>query len=133
LMEVRGDEGLHGVNNSDAGWYWFALSQGWTVSPTMDWDWHPWEQQVNADGSDNLTDPAIGSQCGVSGYLTCQRTLVVADQNKPAAILDALRHHRTTASERPDLWATLRGPDGAWQGDTVSAAPGSDITLTVDA
>ena len=133
LMEVRGDAGLHGVGNSDAGWYWFALSQGWTLSPTMDWDWHPWEQQVNSDGSDNAANPAIGSRCGVDGYLTCQRTLVVAAANTPAAIIDALEHRRTSASERPDLWATLRGPDGSWQGDTVSAAPGTDITLTVDA
>lgn len=130
-IEIRGDEGRYGLNNSDAGWYWFALAKGWTVSPVMDFDWHNWEHQVNPDGSDAAANP--GASCGVTPYMNCQRSLVLATADTPASIMDALRHRRTTASERPDLWATLRGPAGEWQGSSVAAVPGSDLTLTVDA
>jgi hypothetical protein len=128
-IEIFGNQGRSpaGLSSSDAGWYWFALSQGWTVSPVMDWDWHPWT------GKGIVTNPTPGKDCGVDGFLPCQRTMVVADSSTPANILDALHHRRTTASELPDLWATLRGPDGSWQGSTVAAAPGSTLTLTVDA
>src|SRR5262249_17979814 len=36
-IEIRGSQGLSAgsLSRSDAGWYWFALSQGWTVSPVM--------------------------------------------------------------------------------------------------
>src|SRR5205085_6522758 len=44
-----------------------------------------------------------------------------------------LRQRRTSASELPDLWATLRGPGGAWQGTTVKHRAGDEITLTIDA
>ena len=130
-IEIRGDEGRYGLNNSDAGWYWFALAKGWTVSPVMDFDWHNWENQVNTDGSDAA--PAPGASCGVTPYMNCQRSLVVASADTPAAIMDALRHRRTSASERPDLWATLRGSDGQWQGSSVAAAEDGDLTLTLDA
>jgi hypothetical protein len=128
-IEVRGEQSksAHDLTHADAGWYWFALTKGWTVSPTMDWDWHDWA----ADG--NLANPSPGGDCGVATFLPCQRTLVLADDNSPASILSAVRAHRTTATELPDLWATLRGPKGAWQGETVAAAPGSTVTLTVDA
>lgn len=113
--------------NSDAGWYWFALSKGWNVSPAMNYDFHDWV----SDGV--LANKTPGANCGAKGYLTCQRTLVLAHRNTPASIEEALRRRRTSASELPDLWATLRGPRNTWQGSTTSARPGEEITLTVDA
>jgi hypothetical protein len=128
-IEVHGGQSLNAgdLAGSDAGWYWFALSQGWTLSPTMNWDWHTWTAKSV------VTNPNPGAACGADGYLPCQRTVVLATDNSPAAILEALKQRRTSASELPDLWATLRGPNGAWQGSTVAAEPGSTITLTVDA
>jgi hypothetical protein len=127
LIEIFGDQGRDGVNNSDAGWYWFALSRGWTVSPVMDWDWHEWT------GDGVVTHPVPGASCGVRNFLPCQRSLVLAPSSSPEEILEALRASRTSASQRPDLWATLRGPGGEWQGSTVVASPGEEITLQVDA
>ncbi len=128
-IEIHGSQGKSASdrNDSDAGWYWFALAKGWTVSPVMDFDFHDWAK----DGVITTAQP--GKDCGVKGYLFCQRTLVLAADNTRPEILNALRLRRTTASELPDLWATLRGPGGAWQGGTVAATPGSTITLHVDA
>src|SRR5262249_940053 len=63
-IEIHGGQGLSAgdLMGSDAGWYWFALSQGWTVSPVMNWDWHNW----SADGV--VTDPTPGSACGVQAH-----------------------------------------------------------------
>ena len=127
LITVRGNQNKDGLGDSDAGWYWFALSQGWTVSPTMNWDWHTW----NAGGVFAAQQP--GADCGVDGYLPCQRSLVIAADSRPESLYAALRARRTSASEKPDLWATLRGPGGVWQGSTVAAVPGETITLRVDA
>jgi beta propeller repeat protein len=128
-IEVVGDraKNAHDLMSSDAGWYWYALAKGWNVSPTMNFDFHDWA----ADGVIAKKEP--GRDCGVKGYMSCQRTLVLARANTRAAILDALRHRRTSASELPDLWATLRGPGNTWQGSTAKARPGDLATLTVDA
>jgi predicted metal-dependent phosphoesterase TrpH len=129
-IEVIGNraKNAHDLMNSDAGWYWYALSKGWNVSPVMNFDFHDWQ------GDGVIANAHPGRDCGLKGYLTCQRTLVLARANTPDAIRDAIRMRRTSASEMPDLWATLRGgADNAWQGSTIKAAPGSTITLTVDA
>jgi hypothetical protein len=128
-IEVVGDraKNAHDLMSSDAGWYWYALARGWNVSPTMNFDFHDWA----ADGVIAKKEP--GRDCGVKGYMSCQRTLVLARANTRDAILDALRRHRTSASELPDLWATLRGPENTWQGSTANARPGDEITLTIDA
>lgn len=127
-IEIHGDQGLSGggLASSDAGWYWFALSQGWTVSPVMNWDWHEWTS------GNVLTDPSPGTHCGDAGALPCQRSLVLATASSQAAIMAALAQRRTSASELPGLWATLRAGN-TWQGTTIAAKPGSTITLTVDA
>ncbi|GAC1407369.1 MAG: hypothetical protein NVSMB64_14200 [Candidatus Velthaea sp.] len=124
-IEIHGDQGRGGVGSSDAGWYWFALSQGWTVSPVMDWDQHDYASIIAA--------PAPGTFCGVAGYLPCQRTLVLATAATPSAIMDAIRARRTSASEVPDLWGTLRTASGAIQGTTVSIGHAGTLRLVVDA
>jgi glycerophosphoryl diester phosphodiesterase len=127
LIEIRGDQGRDGLLRSDAGWYWFALSQGWTVSPVMNWDYHDWTGDIV------IQNHTPGASCGQKGYLPCQRSQILARSSSEADIMDALRARRTSASEWPDLWATLRGPNGEWQGSTVNAAPGQQITLRIDA
>jgi hypothetical protein len=127
LIEVHGGQGRDDLDRSDAGWYWFALAQGWTVSPVMNWDWHDYT------GDGILANPAPGAGCGTGGFLPCQRSLVLSRATTPEAILEGLRLRRTSASQRPDLWATLRGPGGEWQGSTIGARPGEEITLVVDA
>ncbi len=128
-IEVYGDQGSTDENlrHSDAGWYWLALARGWTVGPVMNWDTHHWRQIMN--GVD------AGRHCGTgAATLPCQRTLVVADAATPEAIVRALHARRTTATEHPSLWATLRGPGEIWQGGTVATAgAGRELTLTVDA
>ncbi len=128
-IEIRGEQSktAYDLMHSDGGWYWFALAKGWTVSPTMDFDWHDWHK----DGAIEAGKP--GKDCGVRGYLPCQRSLILAKDNSPAEIMKALGQRRTSASELPDLWATLRGPNDTWQGGTVAAKPGQTLTLTVDA
>jgi hypothetical protein len=126
-IEIFGDQNPASPGHSDAGWYWFALSKGWTVGPVMDWDYHHW----TSDGIVTAATP--GSECAGRAHLPCARSLVVAPVSTPAAIYAALRQRRTGATERPDLWATLRGPAGEWQGATVGGGPGTTITLTVDA
>lgn len=127
LIEVHGDQSRAGMGTSDAGWYWFALSQGWNVSPVMNWDWHPYT------ASGVVTNPNPGSNCGVAGFLPCQRSLVLAESNSHDAIIAALKLHRTSATELPDLWATLRTRDGFWQGSTVKGMPGAPLRLQLDA
>ena len=128
-IEIYGDQGSSPKNmaHSDAGWYWLALSRGWSVGPVMDWDTHDWESK--------FVQPHPGVSCGsLPYYLPCQRTLVIARESTPAAIMEALRARRVSATEHPSLWATLRGPAGIWQGSTVpDARPGAAIELTVDA
>lgn len=111
------------IRERAAGWYWFALSRGWTVGPVMNGDFHPWA------GSGQLANatPGVGSQ------YPGMRTLVVAQDASPAALLDALAQRRTSASEQPDLWATLRTRDDAWMGSTVVAEPGERLRLVIDA
>lgn len=111
------------VRERAAGWYWFALSRGWTVGPVMNGDFHPWA------ASGLLTTAAPG----VTSPYPLHRSLVVARDASPAALLEALRARRTAASDAPDLWATLRTRDGAWMGSTVAAAPGEQVRLVVDA
>ncbi len=126
-IEVYGDQGFSSENltHSDAGWYWLALTRGWTVGPVMNWDTHHW-RTIFAQ-----RDP--GRRCGdYPRTLPCQRTLVLATDNTPAAIMVALRARRTTATEHPSLWATLRGPGGVWQGSTVRTTS-RVIALTVEA
>jgi hypothetical protein len=127
-IEIPGDEGFNNKDlaHSDAGWYWLALTRGWTVGPVMDWDMHHWRKVFRqAD---------IGERCGEAHTLPCQRTLILADADTPEAILRALRARRTSATEHPSLWATLRGPGGVWQGSTVAnAGAGRTLALTVEA
>src|SRR5262249_31803389 len=114
--------------DSDAGWYWFALSRGWHVSPVMDWDWHNW----SSDGVIGNSTPGAGYDDGHT-FLPGQRSLVLAANSLPEAIKEALAARGTTATEIPDLWATLRGPEGQWQGSIIAADPGEQLRLRVDA
>lgn len=127
LIEIHGSQGKTGRGDSDAGWYWFALSRGWTVSPVMNWDWHTWS------GDGVLTAAQPGADYGVAGHLPGQRSLVLATDSTPASIRSALLARRTTATEIPDLWASLRGPGGEWQGSLVTADGGAPMRVTVDA
>jgi hypothetical protein len=128
-IEIHGDQGFTSSDlaSSDAGWYWLALTRGWTVGPTMNWDTHHWRKVLRQ------TD--LGVRCGeLPRTLPCQRTLVLADAATPEGIMRALHARRTTATEHPSLWATLRGPGGIWQGSTVNnAGAGQTLTLTVEA
>ncbi len=127
-IEIHGDQGFtpRDLARSDAGWYWLALTRGWTLGPTMNWDTHDWHPVFRQKD--------LGTRCGEPHTLPCQRTLVLAEADTSDAILRAIRAHRTTATEHPSLWATLRGPDGIWQGSTFSnAAPGTTLDLTVEA
>lgn len=126
LIEIHGDQSASGRGNSDAGWYWFALAKGWTVSPVMNWDWHEWTT------GDVLRNQTPGGGYGVSGYLPGQRSLVLATDAKRSSIREALLARRTSASETPDLWATLRS-GAMWQGSTVTAPPGQNLALTIEA
>ena len=129
-IEIPGDQnfGPSHTHQSDAGWYWLALTRGWTLGPVMDWDTHHWHHIMRHSDRD------VATHCGqLPQYLPCQRTLVIADAATPDAIMRALHARRTTATEYPSLWATLRGPDGAWQGSSVEARDGSEVTLTIEA
>lgn len=126
-IEIFGDQDRRSPGHTDAGWYWFALTQGWRLGPVMDWDFHHW----TSDGI--VSDPAPGASCGTAHHLPCQRSLLLAPASTPAGLIDALRHRRTGATERPDLWATLRGSGGEWQGSYVGGRPGETLRLTVDA
>jgi hypothetical protein len=128
LIEIHGSAGRGGRLDSDAGWYWFALARGWHVSPVMDWDWHEWR----AGGVLANPTPGASYEDG-SSYLPGQRSLVLASSALPEDIKEALAARRTSASEIPDLWATLRGPKGQWQGGFVDAEPGEVLKLRVDA
>jgi hypothetical protein len=128
LIEVHGSYGRDGRMDSDAGWYWFALARGWHVSPVMDWDWHQWA----ADGILANATPGASYDEGHT-FLPGQRSLVFAASSLPEDIKAALAARRTSATEIPDLWATLRGPRGVWQGGFIEAEPGETITLRVDA
>lgn len=128
-IEIYGDQGFSNWNltHSDAGWYWLALSRGWTLGPVMNWDTHHWRKILRQ------TD--AGERCGDEPRtLPCQRTLILAEENTPEAIMSALRARRTSATEHPSLWATLRGPGGIWQGSTVkNAGAGQTLALTLEA
>ncbi len=115
------------VRERSLGWYWFALAKGWTVGPVQNGDFHPWA------ASGLLANPTPGASAGGPASYPAERTLVLAERNDRASIVAALKARRTTASERPDLWATLRGPGGVWQGSTVAAGPGDEVELVVEA
>ncbi len=128
LIEIHGSYGRTGRLDSDAGWYWFALARGWHVSPVMNWDWHQWA----ADGILTNRTPGSGYDDGKT-FLPGQRSLVLATSSRPGALREALAARRTTATEIPDLWASLRGPEGVWQGGVVEGSPGETLQLRVDA
>ncbi len=70
-IEIHGDQGSSGENlmHSDAGWYWLALTRGWTVGPVMNWDTHHWRSI--------FAQPDAGQRCGdVPRTLPCQRTVL---------------------------------------------------------
>lgn len=116
------------VREGAFGWYWFALSKGWTLGPVMNADYHNWA----ANGV--LANPQPGDRsAGTRTRYDDLRSIVFASGNSRTALLEGLRARRTTASEQPDLWAALRGPGGAWQGSTVVAEPGERLKLVVDA
>jgi hypothetical protein len=94
----------------------------------MDWDWHNWA----ADGVLANPQPGAGYDEG-NTFLPGQRSLVLATDSLPSSIKEALAARRTTATEIPDLWATLRGPEGEWQGGFIEAEPGEKLRLRVDA
>lgn len=126
-IEIFGDQEfspLH-LSHSDAGWYWLALTRGWTLGPVMDWDAHNWREMFRQHD--------VGSRCGDQQTLPCQRTLVLADAPTPAGIMRALNARRTSATQHPSLWVTLRGPDGAWQGSTVHVQTADSVALMVEA
>jgi hypothetical protein len=125
LIEIHGDQSRGGRGASDAGWYWFALAKGWVVSPVMNWDWHEW-----ASGG-VLSNETPGAAYGVDDHLPGQRSLILAADARASSIREALLARRTSASETPDLWATLRCR-GAWQGSTIDARPGDRLHLLVD-
>ena len=127
-IEVHGDQGHGGRGSSDAGWYWFALAQGWLVGPVMNWDYHVW------GASGVLSDPVPGAGYGGPAHpLPGQRSIVFATAPTARALRAAIAARRTAASELPDAWAALLGPAGEWMGSTISAEPGSTITITVEA
>ena len=128
MIEIHGSYGREGRLDSDAGWYWFALSKGWLVSPVMNWDWHGW----TSEGVLANRRPGASYDNGKT-FLPGQRSLVLATSSLPGAIKEALLSRRTTATEIPDLWATLRGPNGEWQGGMIAGAPGETLRLRVDA
>jgi hypothetical protein len=129
LIEIHGSYGRLGRLDSDAGWYWFALSRGWHVSPVMDWDWHEWTTNQGV-----LGNPRPGAYYDEGRhFLPGQRSLVLARSSRPADLHEALAARRTTATQIPDLWATLRGPGGVWQGGFITGEPGQTVTLRVDA
>ncbi len=66
-------------------------------------------------------------------YLPGQRSLVLATSSLRSHLHEALTARRTTATEIPDLWASLRGPGGVWQGGLIEGEPGQTLTLEVDA
>jgi len=123
------------VRENARGWYWFALSKGWTVGPVMNADYHPWAAELV------INNTAPGAACGrgkngatgAPGFYDCERSLVAAEGNSRAEIVAALKARRTAASDRPDLWATLRAPGGVWMGSTVQTSPGETVVLEVDA
>jgi hypothetical protein len=128
-IEIHGNQSFttSDLAQSDAGWYWLALTRGWTLGPTMDWDTHHWHKV--------LRQSDMGVRCGeLPRTLPCQRTLVLADAATPEAILRALHARRTSATQHPSLWATLRGQGDIWQGSTVrNVHAGQSIALTVEA
>ena len=125
-IEIFGNQAYPGgLNQSDGGWYWFALSQGWTLSPTEDWDNHYWE--------DKIATPTPGSNCGSGSYLPCERTLVFATTNSQAGIMDALRNHRTAATQFPGLWASVKTQSGTFMGSTIVAQAGQTIPVVIHA
>jgi hypothetical protein len=128
LIEIHGSYGRNGRLDSDAGWYWFALSRGWHVSPVMNWDWHDWA----LDGILANPKPGSGYDEGKT-FLPGQRSLVFSTSSLPGAMAEALAARRTSATEIPDLWASLRGPDGVWQGGRIEGNPGEKLHLRVDA
>ena len=129
LMEIHGSYGRDGRLDSDAGWYWFALSKGWHVSPVMNWDWHEWRTN---DGVLNNSTPGASYDEG-RRFLPGQRSLVLAASSLQQDIKEALAARRTSATEIPDLWASLRGPKGVWQGGFIEGSPGETLELRVDA
>lgn len=128
LIEIHGDQSQEGRKSSDAGWYWFALAKGWYVSPVMNWDWHTW----STDGILGNPAPGSGYGAGTHGCLPGQRSLLLATDASAASLRAAMLARRTSASEIPDLWATLRCGN-AWQGSFVDAEPGSTLRLLVEA
>ncbi|MCW2499103.1 MAG: hypothetical protein JWN87_779 [Frankiales bacterium] len=128
LIEIHGSFGRTGRLDSDAGWYWFALSRGWRVSPVMNWDFHEWA----LGGVLANRTPGASYDEGRT-FLPGQRSLVLATSALPGALKEALAARRTTATEIPDLWASLRGPGGVWQGGVVEGNPGETLRLRVDA
>ena len=129
LIEIHGSYGRAGRLDSDAGWYWFALSRGWHVSPVMNWDWHGW---MSSDGVMRNPTPGASYDEGRT-FLPGQRSLVLARSSRRSDLRQALAARRTTATEIPDLWASLRGPGGSWQGSLIEGEPGQTLTLKVDA
>ncbi|GAC1441200.1 MAG: hypothetical protein NVSMB55_08310 [Mycobacteriales bacterium] len=115
------------IRERAAGWYWFALSRGWSVGPVMNADFHPWQS------SGLLANPTPGASYDGAGFYPGHRSLVVARDASPAALMEALAARRTAASERPDLWATLRAKNGQWMGSTVQADADEELTLVIDA
>ena len=115
------------VRGKAAGWYWFALSRGWRVGPVMNADFHPWQ------ASGLLANPRPGAGTDGAGFYPGERSLVIARDASRGALLNALRARRTAATDRPDLWGTLRTESGQWMGSRVAAAPGSTLRLVVDA
>ena len=125
-IEIFGDQGYPGgLARSDGGWYWFALSQGWSVGPVMDWDNHYW--------NDKIAQLRPGAMCGQGPFLPCERTLVFATANNRDAIMAALRARRTGATQFPGLWASLRTKDGTWMGSTASTVRNSRLLVMLDA
>jgi hypothetical protein len=124
-VEVHGAQGRAGRGSSDAGWYWFALAKGWHVSPVMNWDWHNW----GSDGE--LANATPGSDYGEDGHLPGQRTLILADDARPASLRAALLARRTSASESPDLWAALHAECGG-HGSAARTWQGGEVRLPAD-
>lgn len=129
LIEIHGTYGRDGRLDSDAGWYWFALSKGWHVSPVMNWDWHEWTTNQGV-----LNNPQPGASYDEGRhFLPGQRSLVLATSSLQRDLKEALSARRTSATEIPDLWASLRGPKGVWQGGLIEGVPGETLELRVDA
>ena len=123
-IEVVGGRGKNArdLMNSDAGWYWYALSKGWNVSPTMNFDFHDWA------GDGVMANPTPGRDCGTQGlpavpaHARAGRATTRPPRSCDSAATRAARARRSC----PTCGRRCAGRDSAWQGSTDRGRAGRD-------